>query len=131
MAKYTSGHVIQHIDGVPFPMIYEIQFPDGFDPEETSAAGAVTASPFGSTVTGVFNYSAQGEARVFSMGLTCTVSGHPGPQANSCTIFVGNFSEIVGKFAGVSGQLSGIPPFQASPQGVHGFASGHFVIAFV
>lgn len=115
----------QVIDGIPFPMTYQIEFPGGFDPTVASQ-GPILASPNQSVVTGVYEYTpATGQAAsTLSMGLTCTEGGNPGPQANTCTIFCG--AQCDSGWPIFVGRLYGVPPFPSQSN----FAQGTFVLFF-
>lgn len=126
MTTFKSAAMYQVIDGVPSPMNYQIEFPDGFDPTVASQ-GRINARPNKSVVTGVYDYTpaTSKAASTLSMSLTCTEAGNPGPQANTCTIFSGTLCDS-GPVLFV-GTLYGVPPLP----GPSSFAQGLFVLRFL
>ncbi|WP_429500917.1 hypothetical protein ACQUFY_26605 (plasmid) [Robbsia andropogonis] len=128
--SFKTATVSQNINGVPFQMVYDINFVDGFDPS-TASKGAITSAPNGAVVNGVYDYTPGSPTSLgtFSMGLTCTVGGKGGPQPDTSTVFVGTLD---GQAATIStlvhGKLCGIPPYSSNPNALPDFATGLFSI---
>lgn len=122
---YTVAFMMQVIDGVPFPMNYNVAFSPALIPGQAST-GTVSSNANGATLSGVYTYtpSTSSTASTMSFNLTCTKAGNGGnPSLNSSTNFCGNAGDP--NWPIFIGSLRGIPPYQGNS-----FVSGNFALFF-